>query len=338
MINRRKVSYGGGYLYSQPETILDQYDFTVNGITKGRGIHICDTSQGMKILTPFRGSRERALLLDEILKYLKAQGLAVEQICRTRENEVLAKDEAGSSYLLKDMFDGSECSARNTQDMIGAVEALAHLHLCLEKCPIEIPEFMNNEKNSLSFLYEKHYHELIKGKNYVKSRKRKNEFEMKFQKEYPHFMEQAKQSVEMLLLCEKELKGRHLCHGDFNHHNVLQTKNGWQIINFENMSINLPMSDLANFLRKMMEKNDWDCELGTELIRAYDNVRRVSEEEYRQLYMLLLFPEKFWKIANHYFNSHKAWLCERDIEKLDRMMEQESARTLFLENLFSIIA
>ena len=36
-------------------------------------------------------------------------------------------------------------------------------------------------------------------------------------------------------------------------------------------------------------------------------------------------------------SSKKAWLSERDIEKLDRMMEQEQARELFLENLFSII-
>ena len=76
---------------------------------------------------------------------------------------------------------------------------------------------------------------------------------------------------------------------------------------------------------------------GQRLLDAYDRIDSLGLNEYRQLYVLLLFPEKFWKLSNHYFNSHKAWLSERDIEKLDRMMEQEQARELFLENLFSII-
>jgi hypothetical protein len=51
----------------------------------------------------------------------------------------------------------------------------------------------------------------------------------------------------------------------------------------------------------------------------------------------LLFPEKFWKIANHYYNTHKAWISGRDIEKLDKVIAQEENRIKFLENLFSFV-
>ena len=108
------------------------------------------------------------------------------------------------------------------------------------------------------------------------------------------------------------------------------------MIHFENMCYNLAVSDLAKFLRKMLEKNNWSCELGMRLIEEYGQVRPLSKDELKQLYVILLFPEKFWKISNHYVNSHKAWVCERDIEKLEHMVRQENARTLFLENLFSI--
>ena len=324
-------------MYSQPETILEQYELTVNGITKGRGIYICDTSLGMKALTAFRGSAERAWLLDKVLTYLQEQKIVVEQLCRTKEGEILAKDDAGGKYLLKDLFSGSECNPKRVEDMVCAVQALAKLHRCLRFCPVAIPDFTDSDKNSLCLLYEKHYHELIKVKNFVKSRKKKNEFEMKFQKNYPHFMGQAERSLAMLTACEAGWQRRCLCHGDFNQHNVICTQGGWQIINFENINANLPMADFCNFLRKMMEKNNWDFVLGQRLLDAYDRTDPLGLNEYRQLYVLLLFPEKFWKLSNHYFNSHKAWLSERDIEKLDRMMEQEQARELFLENLFSII-
>ncbi len=325
-------------MYNQPEAVLEQYDLSVNQITKGRGVYICDTDRGMLLLTPFRGSKERAGFLRRMLEYLQAEGLVVEQIYRTKEEEVLAEDEAGAKYILKDMFAGSECSTRVREDMKAALELLAHFHILGGGCPIEIPEFLKNEKNTLLLLYEKHNRELVKVKNYVRSRKKKNEFERKFQEQYPHFIEHAKQSVEKLRECSGDEREYRLCHGDFNQHNVLKTKDGWRIVHFEDMNYNLPVLDLANFLRKMLEKNNWNEELGMSLIQSYTDVRPLSVSEYRQLYLILLFPEKFWKIANHYYNSHKAWLSGRDIEKLDKVVAQEEARNCFLENLFSFLS
>lgn len=321
-------------MFSQPEVILEQYPIAVHAITKGRGVYICDTSIGRKILAPYRGSKERAMVLEAFLMYLREQQLAAEMLYRTKEDEILAKDESGDSYLLKDMIEGTECSAKNVQDMVNATKALARLHICAQSCPLEIPDFMNSEKSNLQNIYEKHCRELVNAKNYVKSRKKRNEFEAKFQKEYPHFFEKANESLK-LFQAHNPQHG-FLCHGDVNHHNVLKTTEGWQLINYENIHVNLPMADFSNFFRKMMEKNDWDMELGTKMLEAYDSVRSIDAKEQKELYMILLFPEKFWKISNHYFNSHKAWLCERDIEKLDRVVQQEKERQLFLENLFSI--
>jgi hypothetical protein len=91
------------------------------------------------------------------------------------------------------------------------------------------------------------------------------------------------------------------------------------------------MTDLANFIRKMLEKNDWSDSLGIELISEYDGYRPLRVAEYRQLYGLLLFPEKFWKVTNHYMNSRKTWISERDIDKLKRIIEQEEKRLNFLD-------
>jgi CotS family spore coat protein len=262
----------------------------------------------------------------------------VEQIVETKEGEVLAKDEAGTRYLLKDMIAGSECNPKSKEDTMASMELLAHFHLLCQGCPIEIPDFMKQEKGNLMVSYEKHYKELIKVRNYVKSRKRKNEFEMKFQEQYPNFMEYAKRSVEMLEDSDGDGLAYSLCHGDFNQHNVIRTRQGWRMIHFEYVNYNTPVMDIANFLRKMLEKNNWNEELGILLIQSYESVRPISREELRQLYILLLFPEKFWKIANHYYNSHKAWLSGRDIEKLDKIILQEEARCNFLQKLFSFLS
>lgn len=93
------------------------------------------------------------------------------------------------------------------------------------------------------------------------------------------------------------------------------------------------MSDLSNFVRKMMEKNNWNTSLGMELIGAYDSVRKLKPQEFSYLYFYLAYPEKFWKIANHYSQSHKAWLSGRNTEKLSKVITQEGAREHFLQTL-----
>jgi hypothetical protein len=51
------------------------------------------------------------------------------------------------------------------------------------------------------------------------------------------------------------------------------------------------------------------------------------------MYIRLAYPEKFWKIANHYYNSSKAWGCGRSMEKLQRLMDQETAKETFLQGI-----
>ena len=69
-------------------------------------------------------------------------------------------------------------------------------------------------------------------------------------------------------------------------------------------------------MRKMMEKNGWSTELGKLLIQSYDSVRKLSEKELDMLKALLLFPEKFCKITNHYMNSKKNMDFRKSAEKL----------------------
>ena len=61
-------------MYQQPETILEQYDVETKQISKGRGAFLCETNQGMKILAPFRGSKEKGLFLSGVLQELKENG------------------------------------------------------------------------------------------------------------------------------------------------------------------------------------------------------------------------------------------------------------------------
>ncbi len=85
-----------------------------------------------------------------------------------------------------------------------------------------------------------------------------------------------------------------------------------------------------------MEKNNWNTGLGMDLIRGYDRVRKLSPEELKYLYVYLAYPEKFWKIANRYYNSHKAWLSGRNIEKLEKSLHRRRKGAVFTDALFTL--
>ncbi len=79
-----------------------------------------------------------------------------------------------------------------------------------------------------------------------------------------------------------------------------------------------------------MEKHNWNTGLGMDMVSAYDKVRRLNRWEKQQLSVRMAYPEKFWKVANHYFNSRKSWANSRDSEKLAKICAQEKERTEFL--------
>jgi CotS family spore coat protein len=324
---------GGVFVYNQPEAILEQYDLEIRQIMKGRGVYICDTDQGIKILIPFRGSAERGEYLRQILLSLREQGFPAEQVCVTKEGAAVAEDESGVRYWLKDRIAGSECSTAKTEEMCQALEQLARFHTAAKRIAPEPPRLLVRSRSEPGELYRRHDRELVKVKNYIHSRRSHNELERLFLEQYPYYIEQAKAAVEGMEDCGM----RTICHGAFHQHNVVRTPQGMRIVNFEMMCWNEPVVDLANFVRKMMEKNQWDVALGLELMESYDRSRALSDGEWQLLGRILLFPEKFWKISNHYYNSHKAWVSERDIQKFRQIIAAEPKRARFLENLFSFL-
>ena len=328
---------GGVILYYQPEAMLEQYDIEIKQITKGRGAFVCETQDGMRLLSPFRGSEERAAFVRTILQQLQQNGYPVEQVYLTKEETCIVTDESGIRFWLKDLVEGSECQTSRERELLSGSAALAGFHRTAAVCTGEIPAFMKNAKNEPQKLYERHYRELIQVKNYVLSRRTRNEFERSFWEQYPHYIAQAKAAVQLLKQRKDGENVHGFCHGECNQHNLLCTRQGVRLVNFENMSYGEPVVDLANFLRKIMEKNNWNIPLGRRMLDAYEKVRPLERKERDLLYELLLFPEKFWKVTNHYSNSHKAWVSGRDIEKLKRLIAMETQREHFLENLFSFL-
>lgn len=319
--------------------VLEKYDIEVLRFWKGRGAILCETKTGMKILKEYRGSTQRLLTQQKLLQKIRQKGYSgVEQILPSKEGEIIVKEDDGTCYYLKEYQEGKECNIKEYRDCSKTAENLALLHTIME-----LPEFVKEENIPPYILlqeFEKHNRELRHVKKYLKEKRQKNEFEYYLYQHFDEFLWKAEKILEDVtkqaefLTKENLIQKGTLCHGDFQHHNVLFVNGETFIINFEKYVLDSPMRDLSLFFRKMMEKSNWSEELGQHILESYRKKRRISEEEKYQLYYRLSYPEKFWKIVNFYYNSPKVWMPEKNMEKLKKIWTQEEEKNCFLEKHF----
>ena len=71
------------------------------------------------------------------------------------------------------------------------------------------------------------------------------------------------------------------------------------------------------------------------MLNAYSAIRPLSKEEIEYLKIRLIYPEKFWKVADSYYRSNKAWISIKSIEKINVAIRQTEEKERFLNHVFS---
>ena len=126
----------------------------------------------------------------------------------------------------------------------------------------------------------------------------------------------------------------HMVHGDYNYHNLLVCQEGMAVTGFEHAHRDVQMEDLYYFLRKVLEKSGWKIRLGDGMLNAYSAIHPLTEGEMEYLKIRLIYPEKFWKTANSYYCTNKAWISVKNIEKLQTAIRQTEEKKMFLKEVF----
>lgn len=317
--------------------LLERYEIEVTKTRKGRDAFICDTDQGCLIFKEYHGNEQKAAFQSTLLERLREVGeISVERIVPDKEGNLLVKDQDGTAYVLKSWVEGRECNIYDRGECVEAVRLLAALHNGMEQAAVEneLPSFQPGAE------YEKRNRELRKVRSFLRSRGQKGWFEICLQQAFEPFLQQALEITQQWQayshLSEGQPECSCLCHGDYQYHNIIRSDGAWHIVNFEKCVKDNPIRDLYLLLRKLLEKSDWSVSLGSELIAAYEQIRPISAYSRIDLYYRLAYPEKFWKIANFYYNTRKVWIPERNQEKLDRLLEQEERKQHFLETVFRV--
>lgn len=321
-------------MFDKYEDVAEKYDFTVQKTTKGRGALLLDTNQGLKALKEYRGSGKHLIWSQEVLEKIALKdGLLVDSCIRNKEGELVSEAKDKSHYIIKNWYESRDCDVKQYEDIMAASGALGRLHNLLEKYAPAETLYVAKE---LSEDFASHNLEMKRVRKYLYGKNNRTEFESLATGYCDEYIDEGCKAIRRLEQFQaNNTIEKGLCHGAYNFHNIGFCKEVPVIINFEKMNYNYQMTDLYTFLRKIMEKTDWDMSLGHNIIHRYTQERKISDKDLELLAIMFSYPEKFWKLINGYFNSNKAWISGKKTEKLVRLVEQNKRRHEFIKSIYS---
>ena len=323
------------------EDLLARYSLKIKHRKKSRGALLLDTDRGRYIFKQYQGNAARIDFEEDIKSMLAAKGYTLtDTALKNIDGQWLTKDCYGNDWIMRAWHPGQECDIENTRQIYAAAEHMAKLHLMMDGRDIEKNELMSNAGCvDIYSMFDRHNRELKHIYTYIRKKRKKNDMELCMLNTCEQFRSQGEYALEFLKesgiekLCSRCREEKWLIHGNYNYHNISFGADGIITTNFTGARVGLQIMDLYDFLRKILEKNNWDTRTGIGVIEAYSRGRTLSAEEKKVFFALLLYPEKYWKQLDFYYNSKKAWVSAKNHEKLKRICSQETERKQFLSDV-----
>lgn len=318
-------------MYNREKSSLEGYDVHITKVSKARGGTVLNCEEGDYLLKAYEGSLRRLDVLHRILKEAGEEGFLVDIPVPDENGNLSFLDTYGECFVLRKWYAARECDPKNIADVIRGTNCLGKLTAFLQSISDTYRQEVIVSGHDFGTEIERHNRELKNISNYIRGKRQKNEFEELFRKQFDLYYQQGLQAA----LLEQKLQTtgqvrEGICHRDYTHHNVFFREEDTIIVHFDNLGWDSIVCDFALFLRKIMEKNNWSRVLAEEMIHHFDEFVHLSRQEFWQLYLRMLYPVRFLKIANHYANRKKSWVSVRDLEKLKSLQQQEEDRQQFL--------
>lgn len=312
--------------------VYEAYDMEILGAVRGRGSMILKTDQGIRQISPFDGSEERLEQEREFKENLYETGFHhIDRCVPNREDELITCDRYGNPYVMREYFEGRECNPGSIYDLNQAAANLAVFH-------IRGRELYAKEGRTYAYRepgnFRRKTQEMKKIRSFISKRPTKNDFELLYIEAYDTFYRQAIDCQAMMDACDRTNIAGHIgyCHGTYNYHSVLFCSGYLATVNFDRFHVGYQLIDLYQFIRKVMEKNNYNFDMAVKIIEEYDRILPLTREDYRYIYILYSYPEKFWKVSNRYMNSRKCWISPANLEKLSKLITDEQEKQKFLSD------
>jgi len=268
------------------------------------------TKQGQICIKKISYGMDRLVFIHNAKEYLIKNGFSfVDRFYVAPDGKpyIVLNDEI---YVAFDWINGGECDFKKLEHVKIATETLANFHKCIEGYLPSEGIKSRDEMGLLPSTLQKRTEELLRLKKV--GQKSRSRFDFLFIDNVDFFVQRSNASIEIInsqvysRLLKAAKERREYCHRDYSFHNLaFDISENLYIQNFDCLCGEVKVYDIASFLRKIMGEYNWNVDVALRVVNWYDTINKIDNDEIAILVALMEFPQKFWRIANRYYNSRR---------------------------------
>lgn len=338
--------------YSEREYLCD-YDLSldffnaigikVNDIIPLRKVFVLSTDDGNKILKKVNYDVKRLEFISESLNYIKKSYKNIIGYNKLK-NGLNYIEWKGDIYIVMDILEGREASFCNPVEIELCSKNIALMHDASKG----LINYLNNKynKNCLDKSFKTKIKNSINELEYMKSivtqYQYKNEFDKLFLDNVDKYIEDIMKVEEALdksgySSLREDFNNITICHNDLAYHNFLIKNTEVNIIDFDYMTLDLRVFDIADFLNKSIKNAAFDMNKMMLALDSYEKVSMLTDEEKKLIFILLEFPKDFYSITRDYYFKRKKWSYDVYLNRFNNKLNNEIFRKEFIDKYKKLI-
>lgn len=320
--------------------LQSNYNIKIKSLTNYREMFIADTDIGKKLVRITSVKPERINFIAEVKEHLFNNGfIHIDRNTITNKGGYSIQINDQTVYM-NDFVEGRECNLDSKEETIGCARLLAKMHKA--SCGFVCSEnsCSRSELGRLPVNYRKRLDEIKKLKK--NAQKGKMKFDNLVSKNIDYFYEIGEKAIDLLNIAdyyeivEEAQRNRNVSHHDFNHHNIYIQSEEMYLINFEYCCYDLKVYDLVNLLRRKMRKCNWNIDEAAIILNEYSRFESICESEMNLMKIMLMFPQKFWRVINKYYNSRKSWSEQSYLLRIQEVIDEAHCHRIFMEKFSAL--
>lgn len=320
-----------------------QFGIKIENIKPNKGVYLLKTDQGTKCLKKINYGTQKLLFVYGAKEHLIKSGFSkVDRYCLNVDGSPYALVNE-DIYTLSEWIEGRECDFRSKDDLIKAAKGLAYLHIASKGYEPPENSKLKTDLGRWPNLMEKRVRSFDKMRDMIRKKGNKTNFDLNYMKTMQFYKDIGKVAMEVLAdsqyvdLCRITEEEKGFCHHDFTYHNIIiDTEDCVNVIDFDYCKREIRTYDISAFMIKVLKRVDWNIEYAETIINSYNEVSSLKEDEYRTLFAFLLFPQRFWRLANRYYYNEINWPSNTFNNKLEELISEQEKYIKFIESFKKI--
>lgn len=325
--------------------LFNEMEIEVNDVVPLRKVFILYTKEGKKILKRVEATKERIEFINMCVNeiYKKCDKLTLFKVFKDGRCYMEWK---GSKYIVMDLLKGRELTFTNPIEYKGAASLLSEVHLASQevlknkaKEGIKVKKWMDN---NLIIKFSQNIKDLIEIQGWVNKYEYKDDFDKMFIESIGSALAEMKEAKELLENSEyykirEDSEDIVICHNDLAEHNFIINDEGIYLIDFDYLTIDLRIMDIADLLLKGIKNAAFDLEKSVDILKEYNKLYPLKEKDYKYIYILLLFPRDYYTIVKNHYHKEKQWNEEVYINRFKNKINNDKFRREFLKEFLKEI-